>query len=93
MTPTLIAILSLSCTLLGVGISKLWLMAVEFTTIREQLAKAKQDTNNLGILVRKNDTKQERRNKQILSALIDTHSETPSDVKRLASLLRDDSWD
>jgi hypothetical protein len=92
-TPALIGLLSLTCTLIGIGISKLWLMAVEFTTIREQLAKAKQDTNNLGILVRKNDTKQERRNKQILSALIDTHAENPNDVKRLASLLRDDSWD
>jgi hypothetical protein len=52
-----IAVLSLACTLLGVGISKVWLMAVEFTTIRAELAKAKQDNNNLGDKVRQNELK------------------------------------
>jgi len=79
MTPTLIAILSLSCTLLGVGISKLWLMAVEFTTIREQLAKAKQDNNNLGDKVRQTELKlfyvammttPEDKRQEILNALV-----------------------
>lgn len=79
MTPTVIAILSLACTLLGIGISKLWLMAVEFTTIREQLAKAKQDNNNLGDKVRQTELKlfyvawmvaPEDKKQEILNALV-----------------------
>jgi hypothetical protein len=92
-TPTLIGLLSLAFALVSFGIGKIWMMAVEVTTTRAELAKTKQDINNLGAAVRKNDTKQERRNKQILSALIDTHAENPGEVKRFADLLRDDSWD
>ena len=47
MTPTFIAVLSLGCTLLGVGISRIWLFAVEFTTIRGEVAKAKLDNKNV----------------------------------------------
>ena len=50
------------------------------------------DVNNIGGIVRRNDSKQERRNKQMLSALIDAHTKEPSSVKRFSSLLKDDSW-
>lgn len=53
-----IAVLSLACTLLGVAISKIWLMASEFTTMRAELAKAKQDNNNVGDKVRQLELKQ-----------------------------------
>lgn len=53
-TPVLVGV---AFTILGVGISKIWLMAVQFTTLREQLAKAKQDNNNLGDKVRQNELK------------------------------------
>lgn len=76
---TLIAFVGLVCTLLGVGISKLWIMAVEFTTLREQLAKAKQDNNNLGDKVRQTELKlfyvawmlaSEDKKQEILNALV-----------------------
>lgn len=50
------------------------------------------ERDNIAGIVRRNDTKEERRNKQVLSALIDTHAREPQNVKRFSSLLRDDSW-
>jgi hypothetical protein len=57
-----------------------------------QLSGIRNDVNNIGAIVRRNDTKHERRNKQVLSALLDAHSKEPGSVKRFSSVLRDDSW-
>jgi hypothetical protein len=71
--------IGLGFTLLGVGISKIWMMAVEFTTVRGELAKAKQDNNNLGDKVRQNELKlfyvawmlsPEEKKQEILNALV-----------------------
>lgn len=80
MIPLNIAILSLACTLLGVGISKIWLMAVEFTTVRGELAKARQDANNIGDKVRQQELKlfytamllapDDQKRQEILNALV-----------------------
>jgi hypothetical protein len=79
MTSLDVAILSLACTLLGVGISKIWIMATEFTTMRASIAKAKQDNNNIGDKVRQLELKQfyvammvtpEAKRQEILNALV-----------------------
>jgi len=59
---------------------------------KRELEQLHIDVNNIGGIVRRNDSKQERRNKQMLSALIDAHTKEPSSVKRFSSLLKDDSW-
>jgi hypothetical protein len=79
MTPALIGLLSLTCTLIGVGISKLWTAATEVTTFRSELAKAKQDNNNIGDKVRQTELKlfyvawmlaPEDKKQEILNALV-----------------------
>jgi hypothetical protein len=88
-----VAILGLFCTLLGAGLSKLWVMASQFTTFQGSIAKGKQDVNNLGMQVRSNDKKANRRYQQMVAALLDTHADQPAAVERFGALLRDDSWD
>jgi hypothetical protein len=72
-------LLAIACTVLGAGISKLWSAATEFTTIRAELARAKQDTNNLGDKVRQTELKlfyvawmlsPEDKKQEILNALV-----------------------
>ncbi len=87
-----IAILSLACTLLGVGISKIWIMASQFTAFQASIAKGKQDVNNLGVNVRNNDRKANRRYQQI-AALLEINSENPKAIDRFAELMKADSWD
>lgn len=59
---------------------------------KRELGDLHTDVNNIGGIVRRNDSKQERRNKQMLSALIDAHAKEPASVRRFSSLLKDDSW-
>ncbi len=79
MSSTIVALLGLACTLLGIGISRIWLLAVEFTTVRAELAKAKSDNNNLGDKVRQQELKlfyvammvtPEAKRQEILNALV-----------------------
>lgn len=74
-----IALLSLGCTLLGILITKVWQVAVESTTIRGEMAKAKQDLNNLGDKNRQQELKlfyvammvtPEPKRQEILNALV-----------------------
>jgi hypothetical protein len=50
------------------------------------------ERNNIGAIVRDNQRRQERRHKQFLAALIDTHANNPDDIERFSALLQDDSW-
>lgn len=79
MSPTTVALLGIAVGVLSAGISKLWLMAVEVTTIRAELAKAKQDNNNIGDKVRQTELKlmyvawmlsPEEKKQEILNALV-----------------------
>ena len=93
MTSLDVAILSLVCTLLGVGISKIWVMATQFSTIQAALAKAKQDNNAIGNIVKEHDRKGNRRNQQMIAAMLEIHAKDEAAVERISTLLKDDSWD
>ena len=88
-----VAILSLACTLLVAVISKIWLMASQVTTFQTSIAKAKQDVNNLGLNVRNNDRKANRRYQQLVAALLQTNADNAAIVERFSDLLKDDSWE
>jgi len=88
-----VAILSLAFTLVGVVISKIWLGASQFTTFQTAIAKAKQDVNNVGVQVRNNDRKANRRYQQGVAAQLHIHAENPEAVRRLSAQLKDDSWE
>jgi len=71
--------MSIAFTALGVVISRIWIMAVEFTTMRGQLDKAKTDNNNLGDKVRQQELKlfyvammvtPEAKRQEVLNALV-----------------------
>jgi hypothetical protein len=87
------AIIGLFCTILGVVISKIWFTASQFTSIQAAIAKTKQDVNTIGIQVKNNDRKANRRNQQMVAAQLDIHAENPTAVRRIAILLKDDSWE
>jgi hypothetical protein len=78
---------------LGVLVSKLWIGATQVAAFQAAIAKAKQDVNNLGINVRNNDRKANRRNQQMVAAQLDIHANDPEAVKRISTLLKDDSWE
>jgi hypothetical protein len=88
-----IAILSLACMVAGVVISKIWIGASQVAAFQAAIAKAKQDVNNLGVQIRNNDRKANRRNQQMVAAQLDIHAGDPEAVKRISTLLKDDSWE
>jgi hypothetical protein len=88
-----VGFLSLGCMVLGVLVSKLWIGATQVAAFQAAIAKAKQDVNNLGINVRNNDRKANRRNQQMVAAQLDIHANDPEAVKRISTLLKDDSWE
>lgn len=93
MTALDVALLSLACTLLGVGISKVWIMATQFTTIQASIAKAKLDNNAIGNIVKQHDRKANRRNQQMVAAMLEIHAKDEAAIERISALLKDDSWD
>ncbi len=93
MSPADIAILSLICTVTGVVVSAIWVGSSQVAHFQEAIQKAKQDVNNLGIQIRNNDRKANRRNQQMVAAQLDIHSGNPEAVRRIAMLLKDDSWE
>jgi hypothetical protein len=88
-----IAILSLVCMVVGVVISKIWIGASQVAAFQAAIAKAKQDVNNVGVNVRNNDRKANRRNQQMVAAQLDIHAENPKAIRRISTLLKDDSWE
>jgi hypothetical protein len=88
-----VAVLSLACTLLGVAISKIWAVASQSTTMRAEIAKTKQDINVIGKLLKDNDRKANRRNQQMIAAQLEIHAGNAEAVKRISTLLKDDSWE
>lgn len=63
-----------------------------WATMRAQIAKARSDVNGIGINLRRLDRRIERRNKQLIAALID-RAQSLEEAKKFAAVLREDSWE
>ncbi len=77
LTPTLIALMSISFTALGVLISRVWFLATQFASIKTALDKTRVDINTVGKLVKDHDRKGNRRYQQQVAALLAVHADDP----------------
>ena len=93
LTPTLIALMSIAFTALGILISRVWFLATQFTTIKTAMDKTRLDINTVGKHVKDNDQKANRRYQQFSAALLLIHAAEPSAVAQISEVLKADSWE